>query len=319
VPLLGKGLPLLVVRTSDGGDASAAVTYEKIGAGYGTELELVRLALQRNEVLRMAHELVTGDNPPPPSPLAHDLADDDSMVLAIQAKAAGPPRGLAGHVDKLRTLTMKIATCLARRRSLLGSHAPSFDLGGTPYVFTMLRDVEFLESVERKLDLGFETAKRNPLLLPHAHPGFDDLRGDDYVPSAKKGRGAVVTLPHYYGPKTDAERALLGELRAMPQSRVDKYVADERKSRDDAAAPYVPGSAYDASPERTPNNAVTWADDDRAPRSPGAVGFPEKIEVDGYGDGGPATTGQLAPVCYDSGANYVAVDAPRRHLAFSCY
>ena len=56
VPLLGKGLPLLVVRTSDGGDASAAVTYEKIGAGYGTELELVRLALQRNEVLRMAHD-----------------------------------------------------------------------------------------------------------------------------------------------------------------------------------------------------------------------------------------------------------------------
>ena len=53
-------------------------------------------------------------------------------------------------------------------QQLLAGHAPSFDLGGTPYVFTMLRDVEFLENVERKLDLGFETAKRNPLLLPHA-------------------------------------------------------------------------------------------------------------------------------------------------------
>ena len=229
VPLEAPGLPLLVASTTKQ-HGGPGVTYEKIGAGYATELDVVRLALRRNDCLRRAHEIVERREKRKKKVQETSLDEDDELVRAIKERDGkvkkGPPKGLKKVVEELRVLTRKVAGLLAQRRSLLGDAAPSFDLGGQPYVLTMLSDVEFLEDYGRYLD--YETARRNPLLLPHAHPGFDDLRGDDFVPSVLQSKRAVVQLPHYYGANTDAEKQLLTELRAMPRGTIHQYIDEEQ-------------------------------------------------------------------------------------------
>ena len=249
VPFEAPGLPLLVASTTrqHGGPG---VTYEKLGAGYATELDVVRLALRRNDCLRRAHAIV--EKPAKAKTEKDAFDEDDQLVRALKERDGktrkGPPKGLKKVVDELRVLTRKVAGLLAQRRSLLGSTAPSFDLGGQPYVFTILSDVEFLDGYGK--DLDYTSARRNPLLLPHAHPGFDDLRGDDFVPSAKRGRKSVVRLPHFYGANTDAEKQLLVELRAMPRGVVRQYV-DSEAARN-TLEPYEPPPTIQKVEEEAP-------------------------------------------------------------------
>ena len=73
-------------------------------------------------------------------------------------------------------------------------------------------DVEFLEDYGRYLD--YETARRNPLLLPHAHRAstISEVMILCLLSSNPKGRSSNCLGN---GANTDAEKQLLTELRAM--------------------------------------------------------------------------------------------------------
>ena len=131
VPLEAPGLPLLVSSTTKQ-HGGPGVTYEKIGAGYATELDVVRLALRRNDCLRRAHEIVERREKRKKKVQETTLDEDDELVRAIKERDGkvkkGPPKGLKKVIEELRVLTRKVAGLLAQRRSLLGDTAPSFDL-----------------------------------------------------------------------------------------------------------------------------------------------------------------------------------------------
>lgn len=115
-------------------------------------------------------------------------------------------------IERLSSLTSRVAFGLEARR-FLDKRAPPFIFAGEPYVLTMLRDVSE--------HLGFD---RNPLMLPRPHPAFQKI--DAEISTLKKGQ----IHPHY-GIKSDAEYAIIKELRAMPADCVPEVPAHEARRR----------------------------------------------------------------------------------------
>lgn len=188
------------------------------------------VAAQRKErTLRVRRTLQPVVDPGPPlrgRGLPRRLATkeasrDEAYALELEVARRAVARNEAlrsGDAGQARGATVAVARTLAARRRCLGSDAPAFALAGSPYALEMLSDTT---------PLGFV---RNPLLLDEPHPAFAAGRLD-----AEPDEG----LP-YYGDASDAETAIVDELRAC-RAAVAAHDAYEAAQR--GRPPTAPGDA----------------------------------------------------------------------------
>lgn len=155
---------------------------------YGSELELVELAATRDALLT--------ERPP--------------------------------NIESLREVTIALGLALRKRRVVLGA-PKAWSLEGAYYAIATLGDTDFLRDVP---GLDFRPG-RNPLMLAEPHPalaeGALDADVDTLVKRRKDGSYRVPDYVHpYYGAASDAELAIVMELRAMPRDAVVAYDASRR-------------------------------------------------------------------------------------------
>ena len=115
---------------------------------------------------------------------------------------------LSGDVDAVRRTTRRVAEALHTRRKAY-PNAPAMMVTGEFYALTLLGDTAFFHGL-----LAFPLP-RNPLLLPQVHPALE-AGNVDAEPDSFTRRTKRTKVHPYYGGDSDAEAAIVDELRCVP-------------------------------------------------------------------------------------------------------
>lgn len=154
-------------------------------------------------------------------PYGHELELVELARTRDALLAERPP-----NIASLREVTIALGMALRRRRVVVES---AWSIHDSYYAVATLGDTDFLRDVP---GLDFQPG-RNPLMLAEPHPAFAegnlDADIDTLVARRQDGSYRAPAVVHpYYGAASDAELAIVMELRAMPRDAVTAYDASRR-------------------------------------------------------------------------------------------